>query len=145
MNREIKFRGKEVNTKKWVYGGIVKSFNDNNFYIINSMRIFYIHSSKNQKVQVPLHSEFAYKVINETVGQFTGLLDKRGKEIYEGDIVKIGTENILCKVYFNQDYGHFYAKNFLGGDIWLNFTTDGKTNVEVIGNIYDTPELLKGK
>ena len=89
-----------------------------------------------------------YKVIPETVGQYTGLTDKNGTKIFESDVIKIE---------FQQDFyiGEIYwADDFLG---WIVKFLDGTTPetmelinfyntkyVEVIGNVYDNSELLKG-
>ena len=85
----------------------------------------------------------------DTVGQFTGLHDKNGKEIYEGDIVQFNEkfftdENIFCVDYECSHRGGFslctkdgYYSMF--GDAWLE-----PFYCEVIGNIHDNPELLKG-
>lgn len=93
----------------------------------------------------------SWEVIPETVGQFTGLLDKNGKEIYEGDIIfsqKCDCSAILHKIEYNVDNAMFVAKPIQGWDFdfcqirkdWID-----KYGKEVIGNIYDNLELLKAE
>ena len=75
----------------------------------------------------------------ETVGQYTGLTDKNGKKIFEGDIVKYKEENGEI-VYHDQE-----AMFLVCFDAWLTYFDHlyGK-DVEIVGNIHDNPELLKG-
>ena len=87
-----------------------------------------------------------YEVIPETVGQFTGLLDKNGKEIYEGDVIieklrrarKDGERLVICF-----DDFEWQGKNANGATTSLSLLLEYHT-IEVIGNIHDNPELLKG-
>ena len=71
------------------------------------------------------------------VMQYTGLKDKNGKEIYEGDIVRHATDEGVYKVIFED--GGFYVKNLFEYD----FQTINEYPLEIIGNIYENPELLK--
>ena len=91
-----------------------------------------------------------WEVILETVGQFTGLLDKNGKEIYEGDMIRsYDSENnpIIHSISWDNKKACYVATMLqyplLGGSIdkdWID-----EFEKEVIGNIFDNPELLKGE
>lgn len=74
-----------------------------------------------------------------SIMQYTGLKDKNDKEIYEGDIVKHATDEGVYKVIFED--GGFYVKNLFEYD----FQTINEYPLEVIGNIYENPELMEGE
>lgn len=124
MNREIKFRGQQINTKKWVYG-----------YLYRNKGLYVICENIRYAEEEP--------ILLDTVGQYTGLHDKNGKEIYEGDIVKIK--------YRDEDIGKvIYEHNGFSIDVTNMNKNYGRVSfvnnfIEVIGNIYDNPELLGGK
>ena len=121
MNRVIKFRGKWLYNDEWVYGYILEFRGKTEIYNAN-----------------PDGSLFWANVYPQTVGQYTGLHDAIGREIYEGDILREGeTGNTLQVVY---DAPEFCFKDNAYGYRFLNHAE----NFKVVGNIYDNPELLKG-
>ncbi|MCP1460283.1 YopX family protein [Bacillus amyloliquefaciens] len=143
--REIKFRGMGINGE-WYYGNlsIIKQR-------IKSMGID-LGSYISNKAGVP----FAYSVRPETVGQFTGLKDKNGREIYEGDIVRNHRDNSneLLEVLWQEEVaehasdGIYWTKEVPGfrfKRIKRGLTTVfvAHVDLEVIGNIHQNPELLE--
>lgn len=144
--REILHRGKRKDNGEWVYGDILKS--DEQRFIVPVMGVScveeYEHADTNKFIQL-----YAYEVIPETVCQHTGLNDKSGKKIFEGDIIKIDE---YVKETFGVEDGKvfYYGGSFLIDKIRLlnsicvfvdcEYVLRG----EAIGNIFDNPELLKG-
>lgn len=125
-----KFRGKRVDNGEWVYGYYVKGFGYNVNDIEN--RIF------------TLDGMYIHEVEEETVGQYAGLKDKNGREIYEGDIIEktyYSYHQPECSELFEIKYEGlgFHFKHIKGNAFYLPFTED----IEVIGNIYENPELLE--
>lgn len=129
--REIKFRGKLVGSRVWVYGNYE-----------------YFHADEYCNAEYYVDGS---DVIPETVGQYTGLTDKNGKEIYEGDILKDKFYGGYT-VDYCADWGAFRAKKIYeyddGEKFFLiagsqSFIGNEWREWEVIGNIHDNPELLK--
>lgn len=129
--RQIKFRGKRIDNGEWVYGSLDSTD--------ERLAISWLRTDEDGE-QVPW---FAY-VKADTVGQFSGLTDQNGKEIYEGDIIRyyddVEDELVVRPVEYLNDYCAFCA-------VHPQNDPDGlfaQWQYEVIGNIHDKPELLKG-
>lgn len=137
--RENLFHGKRKDNGKWVEGCLLR-----NDLIVPKSQPFYI-------CRCILDSALTvYEVIPETLGQYTGLTDKNVRKIFEGDICKVTLficegeyRHYLCEVCF--DCGSFVFRERSGFDILFLDIYDFNTDVEVIGNIYDNPELIGEK
>ena len=141
--REILFRGKRLDNGEWVEG----------------QTIVVIHQDDNDLIFMPQHGEDVkadpmegndraltsiygnyYQILPQTIGQYTGLNDKTGKKIFDGDIISCG---YLCDFFveYSEEDAEYWA-NF-GDSIGSLHTYFDSKRATVIGNIYDNPELLE--
>ena len=138
--RDIKFRGKNKDIG-WVYGQLAYDINENT-YIIQEVEL----DSSYGLEETILFATMWYRVDKETIGQYTGLKDKNGTEIYEGDIVSFnlksdseGQPNITGYIEYQTTFSGYRIMS-LKGSFALDYNIK---DIEVIGNIYDNPELLE--
>lgn len=148
MKREIKFRGKRVDNNEWVYGYLViseTSFNKNQHCIIELKNHFQTSSTPSGNLCFSETDSRVHVVIPETVGQYTGLKDEEGKEIYEGDIFKYLLPDIKSEEEPETFTEYIEAVTYEDGGLTLEVMPlfaackEGK----VIGTIHENPELIK--
>lgn len=155
MNREILFRGKSVETNEWVYGSYILEKYGNTPYIC-----YFEYGTFVNIKQV--------EVIPETVGEFTGMTDKNGTKIFEGDIVKtqpfldrpdsakrkskqfLGIVKHIIHTFKGneffpeQKYNSYWQVKIMEDTGKYNYCSWSRFwNCEVVGNKFDNPELIK--
>lgn len=137
--REILYRGKRVDNGEWVEGWL-QPFTQGG-YIGLSDRLCIVNGMQSNDI---------YEVFPETVGEYTGLTDKNGKKIFEGYIVKVEYFSDWCEnfvvgngvIVWDLSLASFFIE--IKGDI-LSLSLSCHAEIEIIGNIHDSPELLEEK
>lgn len=130
--RERLFRGKRVDNGEWIVGGLLQD-DDGKTYIVG-----YEHRGG---IDGMIDAELIlWEVIPETVGQYVELPDKNGEKIFEGDIVRDTEDFDVGKIFFDT----YTAMFVIGFETTITDFNDGYS-LEVIGNIYDNPELVGGR
>lgn len=168
MNREILFRAKSAQTGRWISGYYFED-EDNKSYIGYMSKKRYIPDIRDLDIVEYYENNPTYnwvfvkeEVISETVGEYTGLTDKNGTKIFDGDILHFGNKNYLVfwngecfqwqmrirkdgfsfPVYSGQDTGcpvECITLSWVAAEIPIL----GTMSTEIVGNIYDNPELIE--
>lgn len=154
MNRQILFREKRIiepikidryAPNGWVCGGLIE-VDDEEAYILPYDISGEMYRNRPYRFRA---NDFEYTIMlaevdPKTIGQFTGLTDKNGKKIFEGDIVKVTTGIEGYKSTYHSTIQEVkYNAEMCGIAVFLPFDNSDMVEVEVIGNIHDNPELLE--
>jgi len=153
MSREHLYKAKRVNWRElpkeewWVEGSLIIS--DEDYYIVPDFGVSCVEKLNNYVCDklITLH---AFEVDKETVCQYTGLTDKNGMKIFEGDIVKaiynpkdkdLAIDDFIIKwdKYYCKFVGYYVGKE----NVYNPLLFGSQTSFEVIGNSFDNPDLLK--
>lgn len=124
MKRDILFRGINFQ-KEWVYGDLFHSYANDDIAIA-----YYREGSKTPTFDA---------IFPESFGQYTGLTDKNGVKIFEGDIISLGDPNIK---YLTMWRNAGFAAKQIGASSYIGLTY-WTSDIEILGNVIDNPELIK--
>ena len=129
--KEAKYRGKRVDNDEWVYGYLIYDldWNDNYVPFIDWKDDSYLSGIGEEAVK------------ENTIGSYVGIKDISGKEIYEGDIVKIAGK-IVAEIAWSEEYLAYILITTEVKDAFENLGDYLDYSIEVIGNVVDTPNLL---
>ena len=143
--REILFRGKRLQGGEWVEGYFFKSDINKKERESGKATIIFTPDCDTFIMVPECHNSFM--VVSDTVGQYTGMKDKNGKWVFEGDVVK--TSDVTHEGFIQIPGESFEIAMRKGcwlmvsGEDW-DFLETNHECIKVIGNIHDNPELLKG-
>lgn len=140
--RELKFRGKSLDNSEWYYGDLIR---------FGGAQILHADGEFSSKIKTD-------KIQENTIGQFTGLKDNNGNDIYEGDILSFtifgyndNDEQHDGEVKYSDDLAEYVVEDinnygvYLENAFELGWTINQDCEAEIIGNIYDNKELLEEK
>jgi len=132
MKREILFRAKSIETGEWIEGNFCEKVNSLDGDRIPCIQVF-THGPDSTNRWIEIFDSNLIEVDPKTINQFTGLEDKNGVRIFDGDVVRWHGLNLEIH------YGE-HARFMMGKD---NMTIGDVMISEIIGNIHDNPELLQ--
>jgi uncharacterized phage protein (TIGR01671 family) len=130
--RDIKFRAKDIETGQWLYGWI---FGDKAKSIVEM--------DKNYPNNYGVEAYYTSVVEPETVGQYTGLKDKNGKKVFEGDIIECGDGKVPTLIEWHDESHSFLAYNLKRKEYHRLDKYFLRYIGEIIGNIHENPELME--
>ena len=140
--REILFRGKRCDNGEWVQGYYIRA--EHHWHKHGIHKDWIVLGASANGGWFALHNKYAVKA--ETVGQFTGLTDKNGKKIFDGDIIEWFAQGESERPDFG--YIEYDEQSFAWRVCWQKYDPDfmegmQQEYISVIGNIHDNPELLE--
>ncbi len=121
--RELIFRGKTKADGRWIISDSIAQYPDGDVHLYDEVT----------------HTE--PEVDPETVGQYTGVTDKNGKNIFEGDIIK-GSWNTILVVFYDDISTSYRVKTLSGSEREISYYNGNGNHLEIIGNIHDNGDLL---
>ena len=155
MNRTIKFRGKMIPENEWIFGTILRIPAPPVCFGKSETDKYYIQFPDPRYMP---DWNMPYKMVQgevnpDTIGQYTGLHDKNGKEIYEEDVVKITNKNskvipikpLIAQIVWSEEYLAYILITTSVKDAFENLGDYIDYDIEVIGNVFENPELLGGE
>lgn len=159
QNKDL-YRGKRKDMGEWIYGTPIQRADRTEYIIISTIGAIL-------KSEINNMTATAFVVIPGTVGQYTGMNDKNGRKIFEGDIVRFQRDSDSCpfpnpdtkkrigRVYFNDFRASYAIAMGHGGSPAINYDLHSyiyrlyelvryDNRVEILGNTADNPEFLRG-
>ena len=131
--KEVLFRGQRIDNGEWVYGFYVETLDiKNEDFLPPFEKKKYIFTSWEESLLSNEDNGGIFEIKPESIGQFTGLLDKNGNEIFEGDLIQ--TEYTKGSIHWNEQYLEYYIQYELDSErFYLGFDRE----IEIIGNIHE--------